>query len=75
MGRDQQPTANSRERSSPVTNEGFQVGMERLETRIDARFEAFRAEMFRALWIQGAGIVTINAAIIAAAVTLVDAFR
>ncbi|MCY4391317.1 MAG: hypothetical protein OXE43_04595, partial [Chloroflexi bacterium] len=32
---------------------------------LDRRFAEHRAEMYRALWIQGAGIVTINAAIIA----------
>ena len=34
---------------------------------LDRRFAEHRAELYRALWIQGAGIVTINAAIIAAA--------
>ena len=40
-----------------VTNEGFQAGMERLETRIDARFEASRAELYRVSLIQGGIII------------------
>ena len=48
---------NSRERSSPVTTEGFQAGIERLESRMDARFEASRAELYRVSLIQGGIII------------------
>lgn len=41
---------------------------------LDKRFAEQRAEFYRALWIQGAGIVTINAAVVAAAFTLAQAF-
>ncbi|MCY3882070.1 MAG: hypothetical protein OXG61_08125 [Chloroflexi bacterium] len=41
---------------------------------LDMRLAEQRAEFFRALWIQGAGIVTVNAAIVAAAFTLAQAF-
>ena len=40
---------------------------------LDMRMAEQRAELYRALWIQGAGIVTINAAIVAAIVTLTQA--
>ncbi len=42
---------------------------------LDMRFAEQRAEFFRALWIQGAGIVTINAAILATAIALVEVLR
>ena len=56
------------EATSPLVTQQY------FDSTLDRRFAEHRAELFRALWIQGAGIVTINAAIIAAAVTLVDAF-
>ena len=37
--------------------------MDRHEARIRAEFANFRAEMYRALWIHGAGIVAIVAAL------------
>ncbi len=42
---------------------------------LDRRFAEHRAEMYRALWIQGAGIVTINAAILATVISLVEVLR
>ncbi|MDE2933761.1 MAG: hypothetical protein OXS47_07830 [Chloroflexota bacterium] len=42
---------------------------------LHTEFSQFRAEMYRALWIQGAGIVTINAAILATAIALVEVLR
>lgn len=41
----------------------FEQRMDRHEARIRAEFANFRAEMYRALWIQGAGIVAIVAAL------------
>lgn len=41
----------------------FERRMDRHEARIRAEFANFRAQMYRALWIQGAGIVTIVAAL------------
>ena len=41
----------------------FERRMDRHEARIRAEFANFRAEMYRALWIQGAGIVAIVAAL------------
>ena len=40
-----------------VTAEYFHAGMEKLETRIDARFDAFRSEMYRVSLIQGGIII------------------
>ncbi len=51
------------------------VTREHFDERLDKRMAEQRAEFFRALWIQGAGIVTINAAVIAAAVTLTQALE
>ncbi len=39
---------------------------------LDKRFAEQRAELYRALWVQGAGIVAINAAVVAAC-TLAEA--
>ena len=58
-----------RDAASPLVTQQY------FDSTLDRRFAELRADLYRALWIQGAGIVTINAAIIAAAVTLVDAFR
>ena len=41
----------------------FERRMDRHEARIAAEFANFRAEIYRALWIQGAGIVAIVAAL------------
>ena len=57
-----------------VTTEHFDQSLERMDESVDRRFAEQRAEFFRALWIQGAGIVTINAAVVAAAFTLAQAF-
>ena len=40
-----------------VTAEYFHAGMEKLETRMDARFEALRSEMYRVSLIQGGIII------------------
>ena len=40
-----------------VTSEQFQAGMAGLETRMDARFEALRAELYRVSLIQGGIII------------------
>ena len=41
---------------------------------LKSELQAFRSEMYRALWIQGGVIVTLNAAIMTAVVTLAMAF-
>ena len=41
----------------------FEQRMDRHEARIRAEFANFRADMYRALWIQGAGIVAVVAAL------------
>ncbi len=43
--------------SEHVTNEHFDQRMAYYDQRMDARFEAFRAEMYRALAIQGGVIL------------------
>ncbi len=40
-----------------LTTEHFHAGMERLEARMDARFEAFRADLYRVSLIQGGVII------------------
>ena len=40
-----------------VTNEHFHAGMEKLDARMDARFEAFRADLYRVSLIQGGIII------------------
>ena len=40
-----------------LTTEHFHAGMEKLETRMDARFEAFRADLYRVSLIQGGVII------------------
>ena len=51
------------------------VTSDHFDRDLDRRFAEQRAEFFRALWIQGAGIVTINAAILATAIALVEVLR
>ncbi len=51
------------------------VSREHFDQELDRRFAEQRAELFRALWIQGAGIVTINAAILATVISLVEVLR
>ena len=41
---------------------------------LKSELQAFRSEMYRALWIQGGVIVTLNAALMTAVVTLAMAF-
>ena len=41
---------------------------------LKSELQAFRSEMYRALWIQGGVIVTLNAAMMTAVVTLAMAF-
>ena len=41
---------------------------------VRSELQAFRSEMYRVLWIQGGVIVTLNAAIMTAVVTLAMAF-
>ena len=40
-----------------LTTEHFHAGMEKLEARMDARFEAFRADLYRVSLIQGGVII------------------
>jgi hypothetical protein len=49
------------------------VTADHLDDRLEAHEARQRAELYRALWIQGAGIVTINAAVVAAALALAGA--
>ena len=51
------------ERLETTSRGEFERRMDRHETRIRAEFANFRVEMYRALWIQGAGIVAIVAAL------------
>ncbi|MCY3504864.1 MAG: hypothetical protein OXH41_01710 [Chloroflexi bacterium] len=53
---------------SPVTREHF-------EQQLDRRFAQHRAGMYRALWIQGACIVTANAAFLVTVISLVEFLR
>ena len=53
------------------------VTREILKSELDvvrSELQVFRSEMYRALWIQGGVIVTLNAAIMTAVVTLAMAF-
>ena len=43
--------------SELLTTEHFHAGMEKLEARMDARFEAFRADLYRVSLIQGGVII------------------
>ena len=40
--------------------------LDSLETRFDARIAALRADIYRALWVQGAGLIAVMTALIAA---------
>ena len=62
-----------------VTREHFDATIAAQDARIDARFAAqdarFEARLYRALWVFGGGIVTINAAIVTAVVTITEALN
>ena len=40
--------------------------LDSLETRFDARIATLRADIYRALWVQGAGLIAVMTALIAA---------
>ena len=40
--------------------------LDSLETRFNARIAALRADIYRALWVQGAGLIAVMTALIAA---------
>ena len=46
-------------RAGLVTKADLDTGLAVLESRLDAKLAALRADLFRALWIQGAGLVAI----------------
>ena len=53
-----------------VTREHFDATIAGLEARFEAQDARFEAKLYRALWVFGGGIVTINAAIVTAVVTI-----
>ena len=56
--------------SELATKADLQFGLTALEHRLHTALAELRADLYRALWIQGAGIVAINSAFIAAAAAL-----
>ena len=53
-----------------ATNAALRTDLAALESRLCSAIAELRTDVYRALWIQGAGIVAINAAFIAVAAAL-----
>ena len=53
-------------RAGLATKADLDAGLNGLELRFDARIAALRADIYRALWVQGAGLIAVMTALIAA---------